>query len=114
MGVGLETRLDTPLADAIRVAGSQSAFGRMIGRPQSTIHGWLQKNLPLPAEHVLTVERHTGISRHRLRPDLYPIHDSPAGRTRDGSGASIAQPSGFPGKGPCDRSANLHLGEPLR
>jgi DNA-binding transcriptional regulator YdaS (Cro superfamily) len=28
-----------------------------------------------PAESVLTIERELGISRHVLRPDLYPIED---------------------------------------
>ncbi|HEX8402258.1 MAG TPA: YdaS family helix-turn-helix protein [Allosphingosinicella sp.] len=100
--------------EAVEMVGSQSATARLLGVSQASIWQRLSKRQPAAAQHVLTLERHTGISRHRLRPDLYPIHDSPAGRTRDGSGASIAQPSGFPGKGPCDRSAKLHLGEPLR
>lgn len=30
----------------------------------------------VPAERVLDVERITGVSRHELRPDLYPIASS--------------------------------------
>jgi hypothetical protein len=30
----------------------------------------------LPAEHVLAVEAATGISRHELRPDIYPVQSS--------------------------------------
>lgn len=78
--MALEHLSDSSLARAVRAAGSQSAFGRMIGRSQSTVHDWLADEKPLPAEHVLTVEEATGISRHDLRPDIYPRDEAPAGR----------------------------------
>ena len=68
--MALEHESDSALARAVRLAGSQSAFGRLIGKRQSTVHEWLKANA-LPPEHVLTVERETGISRHDLRPDVY-------------------------------------------
>lgn len=67
-----EHPLESPLAAAIKAAGSQSAFGRLIGRNQSTIHDWLREGKPLPAEYVLLVERETGIPKEVLRPDIYP------------------------------------------
>lgn len=70
--MALEHLSDSPLAVAVRAAGSQSAFGRLIGRSQSTVHDWLADDKPLPAEYVLAVEAATGISRHDLRPDIYP------------------------------------------
>lgn len=70
--MGIETQSEAALAKAVRVTGSQSAFGRLIGRRQSTVHMWLSNNTPLPAELVLLVERETGISKHDLRPDIYP------------------------------------------
>lgn len=70
--MAIEHHTDSPLARAVRAAGSQSAFGRIVGRNQSTVHDWLSLEKPLPAEHVLTVEAATGISRHDLRPDIYP------------------------------------------
>jgi len=73
--MSLESNLDTPLAAAVRVAGSQSAFGRLIGRRQSTVRDWLRLGKPLPGEYVLDVERQTGVSRHALRPDLYPVSE---------------------------------------
>jgi len=76
--MGMETTQDTPLAKAICAAGSQSAFGRWIGRRQSTINWWLANAKPLPAEHVLLVERLSGIPRSELRPDIYPPSDTPA------------------------------------
>jgi DNA-binding transcriptional regulator YdaS (Cro superfamily) len=67
----LEHDSDSPLAKIVRRAGSQSAFARVIGTRQSTVHGWLRLNKPLPAELVATVERELGIPRHESRPDLF-------------------------------------------
>jgi DNA-binding transcriptional regulator YdaS (Cro superfamily) len=38
----------------------------------------VNKGRRLPAEHVLAVEAATGVSRHDLRPDIYPREDAPA------------------------------------
>lgn len=70
--MALEHDSDSALAQAVRALGSQSAFGRLLGKRQSVIFGWLRDSRPLPAEHVLAVEEATGISRHDLRPDIYP------------------------------------------
>jgi len=74
--MSIEHNLETPLAEAVRAAGSQSAFGRLIGRRQSTVRDWLVLNKLLPAQHVLTVEASTGVSRHALRPDVFPLAES--------------------------------------
>ena len=71
MVMGIENQLDTPLAEAVRIKKGQSPFARMIKRSQSTVFDWLKKDQPLPAEHVLLVERETGVPRWRLRPDVY-------------------------------------------
>lgn len=76
--MGIETSIATPLAEAVRRVGSQSAFARLVGRNQSTVYDWLNEGKALPAEHVLTVERETGVSKHDLRPDLYPEELLPA------------------------------------
>jgi DNA-binding transcriptional regulator YdaS (Cro superfamily) len=52
--------------------GSQSKLARLCKVSQPAVWGWLNKLKQLPAEHVLTVEAATGVSRHDLRPDLYP------------------------------------------
>ncbi|MES2421478.1 MAG: YdaS family helix-turn-helix protein [Pseudomonadota bacterium] len=70
--MGIETDQDSPLADAVRRAGGQSAFARLIGRSQSTVFDWLRFEKSLPPEHILTVERATGVSRHLLDPVIYP------------------------------------------
>lgn len=69
--MGIESRLDTPLAEAVRKVGSQSAFARLVKRSQPSVHQLLAEGKPLWPESVLTVEEATGISRHRLRPDVY-------------------------------------------
>jgi DNA-binding transcriptional regulator YdaS (Cro superfamily) len=58
---------------AISIAGGQSAFARICGISQPAVWLWVRKGKPLPAEHVLKVEAETGVSRHELRPDLYPV-----------------------------------------
>ena len=91
IAMALEHDSETALARAVREAGSQSAFGRLIDKRQSVINGWLREGRPLPAEFVLTIEAATGISRHELRPDIYPI-EPPA--SAGSHGDQTAAPSG--------------------
>ncbi|MBN9143731.1 MULTISPECIES: transcriptional regulator [unclassified Novosphingobium] len=87
----LHCQSDSALAQAIRKAGSQVAFGRIVGKRQSVIHDWLRKERPLPSELVFVVEAATGISRHDLRPDIYPrdVQNPPAeAANSDQSGAA--------------------------
>lgn len=58
---------------AVNRAGSQTMFAKFIGVTQSTVWKWLRCGKPLPAEYVLKAEQKTGVSRHLLRPDIYPI-----------------------------------------
>lgn len=60
------------LKDAVDAAGSQSEFARICGVGQPAVWKWLNSGKHLPAEHVLAVEAATGVSRHSLRPDIYP------------------------------------------
>lgn len=61
------------------VDGNQSALARICGVSQPTVWGWFNKGRGiLPGEYVLAVERATGVSRHVLRPDLYPEKDAAA------------------------------------
>lgn len=59
------------LRDAIERAGGQTALARRIGKTQGHISQWLRREY-VPAGEVLKIEAATGISRHDLRPDLYP------------------------------------------
>lgn len=60
------------LKGSVEILGSQSAYARLCGVSQTAVWKWLQSGKRLPAEHVLTVEAETGVSRHLLRPDIYP------------------------------------------
>ena len=61
------------LRAAVDIAGSQSAFARMLGVTQRAVWRWLNQGKHLPAEHVLKAEAGTGVSRYRLRPDLFQL-----------------------------------------
>jgi DNA-binding transcriptional regulator YdaS (Cro superfamily) len=58
-------------------------MARLLGIAQPSVWYWLHKAKPLPAEHVLTVEAATGISRHDLRPDIYPRDLAPVALAAD-------------------------------
>lgn len=61
------------LQEAVEVAGSQSALARICGVGQPAVWKWLQSSKRIPAEFVLRVEAATGVSKHHLRPDIYPV-----------------------------------------
>ena len=60
------------LKASVEKIGSQSAYARLCGVSQTAVWKWLQSGKRLPAEHVITVEAESGVSRHLLRPDIYP------------------------------------------
>lgn len=59
---------DPGLQQAIDAAGGVTALARALGLSQPTVSAWRRA----PSERVLSVEAATGVSRHALRPDLYP------------------------------------------
>ena len=59
------------LTTAVDAAGSQSELARICGVSQPAVWKWLQVKR-VPAEYVLRIEATTGVSRHHLRPDIYP------------------------------------------
>lgn len=65
------TRLEA-LNAAVAKAGSQSQFARDMETNQPTVWRWLNQSKQLPAEYVLHAESLYGVSRHDLRPDIYP------------------------------------------
>ena len=65
---------------AVALCGSQAEFGRRTGIKQQTVSIRLAKNQPLKGDReVLAVEAATGVSRHDLRPDIYPLESSGTG-----------------------------------
>ena len=69
--------LNEPLLRAVKVMRFQRTLAVAIGVKQQNIWSWLYESGVVPAEHVLlieTVTRDKGdlVSRHDLRPDIYP------------------------------------------
>ena len=64
--------------EAVEAVGSQSAMGRLLGVSQAAVWRWIRGSKAVPPEHVLTIEAATGISKHKLRPDIYPIEQCSA------------------------------------
>lgn len=67
---------------AFRIAvgrmGGQTPLVPVLGLSQQAISKRLKRNIPLQSQaEVLAVEAATGVSRHDLRPDLYPREEHP-------------------------------------
>jgi len=62
------------LEEAVRKAGGQTALARALGGTIKQGHVWRWLNIAgqPPAEYTLPIEKISGVSRHDLRPDLYP------------------------------------------
>lgn len=67
-----ETALDA-LKAAAKIAGSPAALARAIGVSRQRMHGWLYLNnrLGCSPDYAIRVEQATGVSRHRLCPDVF-------------------------------------------
>jgi len=59
------------LKQAIEKAGGQTALASKVNKTQGHVSQWLRREY-VPAEMVLPIEAATGVSRHELRPDIYP------------------------------------------
>lgn len=71
------------LLSLVEQAGSQSALARALGVSQPAVWFWLNQSKRLPAEYVIAAEEAFGVSRHDLRPDIYPrevMRDAGKGR----------------------------------
>jgi DNA-binding transcriptional regulator YdaS (Cro superfamily) len=67
------------LQRAVVSAGGQKALAEKIGTRQSLVWYWLNRSKNgVPAEYVERIERETAgaVTRHDLRPDLWPAEQS--------------------------------------
>ncbi|HEY9092052.1 YdaS family helix-turn-helix protein [Parasphingorhabdus sp.] len=60
------------------IAGNDSKLARDLGVTQPRAWRWLNQTKQLPGEYVLCAEKLYGVSRHDLRPDIYPRNYPPA------------------------------------
>lgn len=63
---------ELPICKAAKAAGGQSALARLLKVTPQAVQKMCASGR-VPAERVLEIEKATGVSRHELRPDLYPI-----------------------------------------
>lgn len=100
-------RIDAVAAfhEALANAGTQTAFGLAAGISQQVVSNLVRRGDVLPAEAVIPAERAFGVSRYRLRPDIYPPAEaavlSPAPAAAVEAGAPIVS---------CDRGAGMQRG----
>lgn len=59
---------ESPIAEAIRLAGGAAVMARALGESVQTVSNWKARGEP-PANRVLAIERMSGVSRRRLRTD---------------------------------------------
>ena len=55
---------------AIRKAGGYAQVAKALGVRRQTVYKWRER---LPLERIPEIERVTGLSRHDLRPDYFPV-----------------------------------------
>ncbi len=56
---------------AIEASGGAAKLAAKLQLGRTAVVMW-KANGRIPAEHVISVERESGIPRHELRPDIYP------------------------------------------
>lgn len=59
------------LREAVKVAGGQSALARAVNVRQGHVWSWLNRSKRVDARYAIPVEEKTGVSRHKLRPDIF-------------------------------------------
>lgn len=65
------------LLEAIQISGSQYALADAIGVSATAVWKMVNRAKRASSDFVLKVEAATGVSRHDLRPDLYPRENTP-------------------------------------
>ena len=96
------------LRRAVEKLGSQAAMAELCMVTPTAVWKWLDQGKALPAEHVLRAERETGVSRHDLRPDIYPRETGSIGSPDTLHAPGIAADQS---RRPCDRRSVLQSDE---
>lgn len=64
--------------------GRQADLARKLGVTPQAVNQWVKGRRPVPVRLALAIERETGVSRHRLRPDVFGTEPNEADEGRDG------------------------------
>lgn len=57
--------------------GGEARLGELLGKSRSHVSTWKLRGM-IPAEMAIPIERASGVPRHVLRPDLYPVEEASA------------------------------------
>ncbi|WP_288501529.1 YdaS family helix-turn-helix protein [uncultured Pseudomonas sp.] len=71
---------ERPIDEVVRLAGGQAELARRCNTSQPRIWQCVHRNHKVPADLVIPFEKAVGgqVTRHQLRPDLYPSEDKAA------------------------------------
>lgn len=59
---------------AVEKAGGGAKVARPLNLQRQAVYQWKR----VPAEHVITLEKLSGVPRHEIRPDIYPAPETGA------------------------------------
>lgn len=62
------------LLAACDAVGGEARLAELIGKTRSHVSTWKLRGM-IPPEQAIPIERVSGVSRHVLRPDLYPVEE---------------------------------------
>lgn len=62
------------LERACKAVGGKKKMAGLLSVGPSAISQWLNRGR-IPAKYILAIERASGVSRHELHPDIYPLED---------------------------------------
>jgi DNA-binding transcriptional regulator YdaS (Cro superfamily) len=68
----VKQQMHRALKRAVKQAGGLSALAKINKTTPQRVYYWVEHGKKMPAECVLATEKATGVSRHELRPDIYP------------------------------------------
>lgn len=60
------------LEKACKAVGNKKKMAEILEVGNSAISAWLSRGR-IPAGYILKIEKASGVPRHELRPDLYPV-----------------------------------------
>jgi DNA-binding transcriptional regulator YdaS (Cro superfamily) len=68
--------MESAIVRACKVLGGQKALADALQVTSQAVHLWVKKD-KVPSDRVLAIEAATrgAVTRHELRPDLYPVAD---------------------------------------